>query len=397
MLCSENNSSPVRYLYHVYDGISQLSSKFLDQWQQLENLSLEPNFYLSQDYIIPSIKHLTPEKSMVIIAVEALIDSDQGRTSSLIALGIFEHKSASLHYPFPHLVNYTSTHSLLSGLLIHKDFHQEGFSQIISAIQASSKPWQLIELSYCSEHILQPYLKTLKKRSKLLPNQHVHWHYTGHKSRAILKPESCSAECVEARLSKKRRKRTNQYIRRLKELGDFEWRWVQDDISEKHITDFLSLEGQGWKKETALQSNSSETQFFTEVCERANKKNKLFFTELRVKHKTIASTCNFIQNNYGFAYKLGRDMAYDQYRVGYINEYEAMKNFLNYIPNFQLMESGAEEGSWIEQLWPDTYKLMFGVITLNKYVDGYATIKARISEQKRYLQQQIKAMVPSQT
>lgn len=382
-----------KYKYHIYYDVNTLTQEFLAQWRQLDAVSAEPNFYLSQDYIIPSIQHLTPEKAIVIIAIEAVVNSDDtSMTAELIALGVFESKSPSMQYPFPHLVNYMSIHSLLGGFLIHKSFESEGFTEMISAIQQTSR-WQLIELSYCSEQVLYPYFKTLEKQDKHHDMPNISWHYVGHKNRAILKPEHCGIDSLRSRLSKKRQKDAERKKRRLHEQDALQWRWVQEDVNQQHIDNFLELERQGWKADTGLKNNKNQHHFFLDVCDRTIKENKLFFTELQLGQKTIASTCNFIQQHYAFAFKVGRDAAYDNYGVGYLNEYESIQQFSHYMPDFKMIDSGAEEGSWIEKLWPDNYRLMFGVITLNKYTHHFMATKSSLALQKRGIQKRINAMV----
>jgi hypothetical protein len=129
----------------------------------------------------------------------------------------------------------------------------------------------------------------------------------------------------------------------------------------------LELEHTGWKKakNSSLLSHAKDEAFFREMMNGFAQSDRAFFTELSMNGKVIASTSNLISGVAGFAFKIGWDEAFSKLGPGILNEVEFMKYFPELLPKIRYVDSGAENGSFIEKLWPDQISLVSGFYLSN--------------------------------
>jgi hypothetical protein len=192
------------------------------------------------------------------------------------------------------------------------------------------------------------------------------WFEYSSRRRAILLPERTGDANMRTVLASKRRKILRQNLRRLNDLGKVKWRVaVGQEIDQACIEAFLELEDMGWKgtSSSSLLSQPQHEAFFREMINGFAQKGRAFFTELSLNGKVIASTTNLIAGCAGFAFKIGWDEAFSKLGPGILNEVEFMKHFTEYFPNIQYVDSGADEGSFIEKLWTDHISLESGFYT----------------------------------
>ena len=123
----------------------------------------------------------------------------------------------------------------------------------------------------------------------------------------------------------------------------------------------------GWKAEekTSLLRRRQD-QFFREMIDGFARHGRAFFTELTLGNKVIASTSNLISGNAGFAFKIGWDTGLARMSPGILNEAEFIRNVPDLFPDLEYIDSGAEEGSFIENLWSDRQTLVSGFYATKK-------------------------------
>ena len=85
----------------------------------------------------------------------------------------------------------------------------------------------------------------------------------------------------------------------------------------------------------------------------------------------IASTSNLISGGTGFAFKIGYNPGYAKMSPGVLNEVEFIQHAPTLCGSLSYIDSGALEGSYIDQLWAGRRVLasgMFGTTSLGRTV-----------------------------
>jgi hypothetical protein len=333
---------------------NKLSSSLIQQWSDLEERSVEGNAYLSPYFILPSIKYLTPNAEVIFV----FITNVTGNTSILTGVGVFEYVRWTHRLPLPHFKAYRSPHSYLTGLLVDEEFLE-------STLSAFFTLFSKFERYSCGiEFINRTDSSKLAEQFEIAASRiDVPWVQYNRKRRAILIPEKSGSDCLNKVLSSKMKKSLRRHERLLSHSGEVRWNVVRGHEIELNCIDrFLSLEHMGWKgaNGTSLLSNPAEESFFREMINGFAQHSRAFFTELSVNGRVIASTANLISSKMGYAFKLGWDSEFAAASPGMLNEVEFIKNASKLYPHLEYIDSGADEGSFIETLWVDRYTLASG-------------------------------------
>jgi hypothetical protein len=345
------------YLTRIYFSVAELSEDLINRWRALEGRAFEDNVYMSPDFVIPALKHLTPEADIVIIA----IDEFHGERPRLIALGVFESRKGDYYFPFPFLRGYQCRHSFLSGVLLDECKLDRALSLLLTFIKSCGK-WHAVQFNW------RPVNKLAEKAvNDVLREDGIRWHQSGTCHRAILVPDSSGAAYLDSVLSKKVKKTFARRRRQLNKMGKLEWRFVQDeDLVTRAAEDFIRLENSGWKrkKDSSIASHRSDIKFFMDVVAGFAARRKVFFTEFRLNGEAISSTCNFISGKAGFAFKLGWDERFARQGLGMLSEFELVKRAPEVISHLEFVDSGTLPGSYLERLWREKRVLASGFYSL---------------------------------
>lgn len=333
---------------------SELNADIIGAWRDLEERSDEKNAYLSPSFVLPASKYLTSEKGLLFVFVERCRHDNP----KLLGFGAFKLAGATRSIPFPHLQAYRPPHSFLSGFLIDKLSLKQTCEAFFKWFCSPGNPGCAVEfINLCHES------ETAKQLHLAAADFNVPWFEYGKKRRAQLvlqRGEKCDLQnCI----STKRKKNYRRCMRLLKNAGEVKWRILDGDCIDKFSIDrFLLLENMGWKgkKYTSLISKHSHRKFFYEMIENFSRKKRSFFTELLLNNEVIASTSNLISGNAGFAFKVGWHPAFSKMSPGILNEIEFLNNVQEALPEIAYIDSGAEEGSFIDALWPDRRVLVSG-------------------------------------
>ena len=365
----------------VFTSIDEISDEFLLKWRELESNSLSPNLYLSPDFIIPSLLNLSPNINFIIIGI---YDLSTGNT--LIGLSVFEIVKPSIKYPFTYLTTYQSCHSFLGGVLLHKIYYEEYITTLFSYIHTETK-YNVVE--FRDFYLDEKYLNIINEAINTFS---FNWHECYQVERLILYPEKCTSDYIDNTINKKLYKNLKRKQRSLKKIGNLEFRTVAScDIDKVNIENFLCLESSGWKgvNKTALNSSHESRLFFYHLIEGFRDNNSVFFTEMYLDDKCIATTCNFSIHNVGFAFKSAYDEEFKKYSPGMLNEVYIIENAQSILHGIKYVDSGTMPGSYLAKLWKDTYFLKSGMFTLNKrtnlYLILYKYIKILMTSLFRYV------------
>jgi CelD/BcsL family acetyltransferase involved in cellulose biosynthesis len=340
----------------------QLNDSLIQQWSDLEQRSVDGNAYLSPYFILPSIKYLTPNTEIIFVFVTYVT----GNTSTLTGVGVFEYWRGTKRLPLPHFKTYRSPHSYLSGLLVDEKFVDSTLSAFFAFLGKSGRFSCGVEFINRTEDTM-----LAKRIAAVALRLNIPWRQYNEIKRAILTPGKLSGDYINSQLSNKTKKTLRYASNLLEKSGEVSWSVVGEHrVDTTCIDNFLRLEHMGWKGEngTSLLSNPAEESFFREMVNGFAQHGRVFFTELKVNGRTVASTVNLISSNIGFAFKIGWDPEFAAASPGTLNEVEFIKNAAALYPHLEYIDSGAEEGSFIEKLWVDRYALVSGFYATKPFV-----------------------------
>ncbi len=338
-----------------------------EAWCDLEARAIEPNAYLSPHFALPAIRHLDPAAGISIV----LIESGAPGSTTLLGAGLFRGVPATRAFPLPHLVAYRSAHSFLSGLLIDRDSARDAVEALFDHLYAIRWRWHGVEMSGTwNDGALSDIVKECVAARGL-------WREDREpRARALLVSEHRTDQLDSA--LRARGKQVKRNMRKLEERGQVSWSVQRDaPISESGLESFLHLEHQGWKGEsgTSLRSNPAEEAFFRDVVFGFGRVGRALFTELKLNGKVISSTSNFISGRGGFAFKVGWLPELAKMSPGVLNEVELMRSFQQgACSDLEFFDSGATEGSYMDNLWTGRRMLISTAIASTKI--GAAALRA---------------------
>jgi CelD/BcsL family acetyltransferase involved in cellulose biosynthesis len=319
----------------------------LAAWADLESRALDPNAYLSPYFVVPAQRYLSSHADPIIMWIE------QERTvgHELVGVGIFDFVRGTRHFPLPHLRAFCSPHSKLSGLLVDSTVASEVIEAWIAYCAGKASHWHGIDFLYW-----QADSKTEQLVRSIGPQYGAAWHEYERMSRAVLYPSHAGEPYIESKLSAHRRKDARRCMRRLGDIGPVTWSPLQDTAVDEACTDrFLELERAGWKGDQgeALLSDSSNEQFFREMVRGFAGAGRALFSELRVGDRVISSTSNFLSGQAAFAFKIGWHRDFAKMSPGTLNEVEMIRQAPSLLGKLDFFDSGAAQGSYINELWVD--------------------------------------------
>jgi hypothetical protein len=354
----------------------ELNNETLKAWESLEERALVSNAFLSPHFVIPAIRHL--ENSKVRQRMRFLfVLKREGNRETLVGVGIFMLSLGTLRFPLPCLVNYSSPHSYLSGLLLDRDEAEGALKEFFCFFRRKNACWQGVEFGLTPAEGPQYGLI-----SSIAEEFGLTWSIYRSSQRAVFSPSKGGEVYLKSWFSSGRIKEFRRMKRRLEEKGSVCWRSLfGDEVDERTIDHLLDLEHMGWKNEsrTSLRSTASNEAFSKEMMRRFRDAGRLFFTELSLNGNIIASTSNLISGMAGFAFKIGWHQDYAKMAPGLLNEVEFIRQAPALCGNLLYIDSGAVEGSFIDRMWVERRNLISGVFATTplgrKTISGIKSVK----------------------
>jgi len=336
----------------------ELDPKRIAAWASLEERALESNAYLSPRLIIPALRRLGSLRELQ-KTIFVFIERASGETTDLVGAGVFTRSSGTRRFPLPHLRAYCSIHSYLSGLLVDRDEAQNVIRLFFRYFCGKDATWHGVEFAH--RYAEGPQAELIAASADEFKAS---WHEHTPSRRAVFIPSEGGDGYIQANFSKRRIKELRRLRRRLEERGEVHWRALFGaDADEERVERFLQIEHMGWKgdKGTSLRSKPSHEAFFKEMIRDFRLKERLFLTELSLDGIVIASTTNLISGGAGFAFKIGYHPDYAEISPGLLNELEFIRHAPALCGNLSYVDSGAEEGSFIDRLWTARRRLVSGI------------------------------------
>ncbi len=336
----------------------ELDEETISRWALLEERALESNAYLSPRFVIPAVRHLAgPKETPEILFL--FVERANGGVDGLSGAGVFQRSTGTPSLPFPHLKAFLSPHSFLSGLLIDRNEAEAVARAFFRFFCRKEEPWHGVEFPCGTSEGSQARLIAAAAEECGAT-----WHESSATRRAIFVPGDGGEKYLQEHVSSRRAKILRQVRRRLEEQGEVRWRALfGSGIGSDSVNRFLELEHMGWKGEqgTSLLARPSHEAFFREMVEAFRVNERLFFTELSLEDRVIASTVNMISGGAGFAFKIGWHADYSKLSPGMLNEVEFIRRAPALCGGLSYIDSGAEEGSFIDHLWCERRGLSSGI------------------------------------
>lgn len=342
---------------------------FVAEWEDLEHHAIEPNVYLSPDFVIPAGEQLAPSPGLLVLRVRV-----DGR---LAGLGVFQQAGASWRMPCPHLRAYASPYALVTGLLLRRGVEREALGGLLRWMREDLHAPRAIEFEeWRTDGPTAPLL------GALLPEFGLDWWSYYKRERAVLLRAQSGGSAFDA-LGSKRRKNMRRALRDLEAIGPVRWELLRGPgVTPAAVDRFLALEALGWKGEegTAMLSKPADTRFFRDVVDRLAVKNRVFFSELWCGDQIVASNSNFIAGDMGFAFKVGWDPRFRDQSPGILNELQFMEGFAEAMPDIACIDGGAQPGSFIDGLWAGRMALEWGMLVSGALLSSYGQVLSAVRE-----------------
>lgn len=335
-----------------------LNDDIISKWADLEERVSCGNAFLSPNFILPAIKYLTPEKNPIFLIANKSSDKED----IIIGLGIFEFSIGTKRFPLPHLKAYRTAHSYLGGVLVDGDHMQLTLDIIFRYLDETRYIFGIEFIDHVDGTELARRIEDSSSKYNM------NWCQYRKKERAVFIPEKIDSNYFITHYSSNKRKALRRKYKYLSKLGEVRWDVVAGSrVNEEVIDRFLRLEHMGWKGEdgSSMLSNPKDERFFREMIGNFANKQRAFFTELSLGDKVIASASNLVSSRIGFGFKIGWDINFSNASPGILNDYEFIKSGVNHFRNLEYIDSGAEEGSYIESIWLDRINLVSGIYSPN--------------------------------
>lgn len=326
---------------------AEFDARFVSAWADLERRAVESNAYMSRHFVLPALQHLDRQSEVVALLVERIASGSR----ELVGLGLFTPINRVQRFPMPFLRTYRSRHSYLGGPLLDRDAAAPAAQALLEFLRSSRSCWHGMEVSH-----LPGDGATRKALHAAALTIRASWRERCRFERAMLVPNAVGEQHLNSVLTPGRLKDLRRRRRRLDELGSVRWRALAgEDVNQACIDRFLHLEHRGWKgaNGSSLMSRPQDEQFFRKMIENFSSTGSALFTELTLNDQVIASTSNLIAGNGGFAFKLGWNPEYERMSPGLLNEIELVRHAPLVFAGLDHVDSGAVEGSFLEELWSD--------------------------------------------
>lgn len=352
-----------------------LSNDFLSAWEALARNSIEPNPFLLPQFILSLDQHLSQESSPSLWTVEK-------PDGELVLLTVLLPVGASSQILFPHLNDKISTYQFQGGMLLDRRMPRAALISFLEYLKTTRYRHGMVFSSICIDSPFSEQLYTAAVLTGFQVQLHGTW------SRASLKLDEFDRQSslLETYVSKNRRKSLRRSRGKLERHGAVQFRVIEQcDEVPAAVDRFLNLEQQGWKREsgTAMGCDARHKAFFETFASRMAEAGKILFGELLVGDRVIASTCNLIDGDTLFAFKIGWDSEFREGSPGAWAEIELAEWIAKEKPDIALLNSCSTAGSYLDRLW--THRLAMGnvILTQSHRAVLYSSVRRTLRTAKR--------------
>ncbi|MFT6395841.1 MAG: CelD/BcsL family acetyltransferase involved in cellulose biosynthesis [Bradymonadia bacterium] len=336
--------------------VLKASDEFVGEWRHLEDHSVEGNAFLSPDFILPAVRHLTPKTRVVTLAVRQ--DED------LVGLGVFEELAPTLRIPVVHYRAYRCEHTYMSGLLV-RDGHVANVANALFAwFRARRRVIGAVE--FFARSAEGPLAVALQEAS--VANRCGWVEYEAFE-RATVSPSLITDELLTQVWSKNQRNKARRYARDLGRMGEVSYRTVFNrDGWDAPTNKFIELESMGWKGEadSAIASARYREAFYREMVDGFARRGKSYFSQLRCGEQVVATSTNFVSGSVGFGFKIGWHSEFADASPGTLHEHEYIRTSATDLAGVRFVDATADPGSFVDKIWPHRRSMTSGAFATGR-------------------------------
>ena len=339
--------------------VSALDVRFINQWLELESAALEPNAFLSPNFVLPAAHYICPnQEPFCVFVYDGAADDGE-----LHGLGIFERKQGNRTFPLPHVAAFVAPQeTFLTGLLLKPDRASECIAALFEYFGHHPNTHGVLFEQRCLNSE-QGNLITSTASKNGIP-----WIGRTY-TRPILDNDVIPNDYPRGHLSRNSLKKWRRGMRVLQSNGAVTFDFIIENATETAIIDeFMRLENDGWKGDagTSILSHPSRELFFREMCANFGRHQNLIWTQTLINGTVISSTCNLVSGRHGFAYKLGWDRGWSAARPGILQEVELAGQFQKNLKEIDAFDSCVDENSYLHGLWPGVRQIATGVFPITR-------------------------------
>lgn len=281
-------------------------------WNALAELACEPNPFHESWYLLPALRALDPQNSVLLL---------QCKVGGDLA-GLMPIKRENRYYgkPIPHLTTWLHPNSFLGTPLVSKGLERMFWRALFDWADVHTGRALFLHLPGLPMEgpMHSALIEVLAEQKRA--------HAVVHREeRAMLASELSPEAYYEASISSKKRKELRRQFARLAEHGKVTFR--RDNGCRqinRWIEAFLELEDYSWKGRigSSLASSPQTAQMFRESLQAAAQRGKLERLTLELDGCPIAMLANFIQPPGAFSYKTAFSEAFARFSPGVLLQLE---------------------------------------------------------------------------
>jgi CelD/BcsL family acetyltransferase involved in cellulose biosynthesis len=338
--------------------------EFTPAWMELAKNAIDPNAFYEPWWLIPSLRHLDPQRKTLFVFIFAPDPDCPTRPEKLCGMFPFELASNYRGLPSRVLRSLRPTYNRLCTPLVHSAFVPECVGTLLDWAEHSRESAPLVEFRFITGEgrVAQELHQQISER-----------HWTALQSdcttRALFRPMSNADAYLGSALRGKHLKEFRRLEKRLGEGGPTEYRCLErQGDAAPWIASFLELESSGWKGQdgSSLASRTETCGFFREAALEAHRHGQLMMLGLFHRHRPIALKCNLVSGRGSVAFKIAFDEEYARYSPGMLLEIENLRR-LHDMPEIAWMDSTAESRHFmINRLWIDRRTVETLVVSPNR-------------------------------
>lgn len=300
--------------------VAALSHEEVARWSLLAERSLEPNPYMSPEYLVPASEHVPAARDLNVVVVEhdsrmlAVLPLSVGRVQGVrcaTSAGPFVGSNAPLCAP---LVDATDSDMALDAFVAH-------------VRSPGSRLPGLVELTLLpGDGALHESLRTACSRNGVT----VYEHYRYERA-ALRRSADTEVRSPRAALSRSRRRTIERNVRQLEAtIGPLKL----DDRSEdpEAVEEFLQLEAAGWKGHSeggeALSTVHGGSAWFRDFAGRFRRHNRLQLLSLTAGGRTVYMTVNLRAGRSIYSFRDTYDERYAEHGPGTLGRLLDQEHFL---------------------------------------------------------------------
>lgn len=342
---------------------SELTAAEMGTWERLAERAAEPNPFFEPGFAAVAAKTLGVPEACLLVA-----EGDGGEWIGCMPVKPVRRRVARLAR-----ATWNHDYSFLGTPLVDRDHLDEYAERLVAAV-AKRETGRFLVLRDVHEG---PVLAALRRA--IDDSAKVRMTFERSVERAAV--ERREQPDYAAALKPSRRKRLHKRRRKLEQEVDGELRFRDMRCEDGAVETFLALEASGWKGEagTAMACDNSSAEFFAEMCEWFDRRDRLHMRVMEGDDKAIVMICNVGAGNAVFSFKTAFDESFREFAPGLLlqlDDFEALHE-----REQDYMDScGDPDAQTLNELWPDRRTITTVVIGRR----GLATRAARAALQLHY-------------